>query len=58
MAKFKVATPAGLSFTTAVAGDYCYEMEDLAYLGAVIIEGPNAEDGFIAFAQGADAAYA
>ena len=58
MAKFKVATPAGLSFTTAGAGAYGYEMEDLAYLGAEIVEGPTDEDGFIAFAQDCDAVYA
>ncbi len=58
MAKFKIATPAGLSFTTAGAGDYGYEMEDLAYLDAEIVEGPTDEDGFIAFAQDADAIYA
>ena len=58
MAKFKVATPAGLSFTTAAGGEYGYEMEDLAYLGAEIVEGPTDEDGFIAFAQDCDAVYA
>jgi D-3-phosphoglycerate dehydrogenase len=58
MAKFKVATPAGLSFTTATGGGYGYEMEDLAYLDAEIVEGPTDEDGFIAFAQDADAVYA
>ncbi|MEI7711359.1 MAG: C-terminal binding protein [Rhodospirillales bacterium] len=58
MAKFKVATPAGLSFTTAAGGEYGYEMEDLAYLDAEIVEGPTDEDGFIAFAQDCDAVYA
>lgn len=57
MAKFKIATPAGASFTTA-GGGYDYEMEALAGLDAEIVEGPATEDGFIAFAQDADAIYA
>jgi D-3-phosphoglycerate dehydrogenase len=56
LAKFKIATPAGASFTVA-GGDYDYEMEDLAGLDAEIVEGPTDEDGFIAFAQDADAIY-
>ncbi len=56
MAKFKIATPAGASFTVA-GGGYDYEMEDLAGLDAEIVEGPTDEDGFIAFAQDADAIY-
>ena len=57
MAKYKIATPAGASFTVA-GGGYDYEMEDLAYLDAEIIEGPTDEDGFIKFCQDADAIYA
>ncbi len=56
MAKFKIATPAGASFTVA-GGGYDYEMEDLAGLDAEIVEGPTDEDGFIKFAQDADAVY-
>jgi D-3-phosphoglycerate dehydrogenase len=57
LAKFKIATPAGASFTTA-GGGYEYEMEPLAGIDAEIVEGPVTEDGFIAFAQDADAIYA
>ena len=57
MAKFKIATPAGASFTTA-GGGYDYEMEPLAGIDAEIVEGPATEDGFIAFAQDADVVYA
>ena len=57
MAKFKIATPAGASFTTA-GGGYDYEMEPLEGIDAEIVEGPATEDGFIAFAQDADAVYA
>ena len=56
MAKFKIATPAGASFTVA-GGGYDYEMEDLVGLDAEIVEGPTDEDGFIKFAQDADAVY-
>ena len=56
MAKFKIATPAGASFTTA-GGGYDYEMEPLDGIDAEIVEGPTDEDGFIAFAQDADAVY-
>jgi D-3-phosphoglycerate dehydrogenase len=56
MAKFKIATPAGASFTTA-GGGYDYEMEALAGIDAEIVEGPANEDGFIAFAKDADAIY-
>jgi D-3-phosphoglycerate dehydrogenase len=57
LARFKIATPAGASFTTA-GGGYGYEMEALAGLDAEIVEGPADEDGFIRFAQDADAIYA
>ena len=56
MAKFKIATPAGASFTVE-GGGYDYEMEDLADLDAEIVEGPTDEDGFIKVAQDADAIY-
>ncbi len=56
MAKFKIATPTGASFTTA-GGGYDYEMEPLDGIDAEIVEGPADEDGFIAFAQDADAVY-
>ena len=56
MAKFKIATPAGASFTVA-GGGYEYEMEPLEGLDAQILEGPTDEDGFIAFAKDADVVY-
>jgi D-3-phosphoglycerate dehydrogenase / 2-oxoglutarate reductase len=56
LAKFKIATPAGASFTVA-GGGYDYEMEDLSGLDAEIVEGPTDEDGFIKFAHDADAIY-
>lgn len=57
MAKFKIATPAGASFSTAPV-DYNYESEALAGLDYEIVEGPANEDGFIAVAKDADAIYA
>lgn len=57
MAKFKVVTPAGASFTVA-GGGYEYEMEALEPIGAEIVECPATEDGFIAAARDADAVYA
>ncbi len=57
MAKFKIITPAGASFTTA-GGGYDYEMEGLAGLDAEIVEGPTDEAGFIAAARDADVLYA
>ena len=57
MARFKIATPAGASFTTA-GGGYDYEMGELAGIDAEIVEGPTNEDGFIAFARDADVIYA
>jgi D-3-phosphoglycerate dehydrogenase len=56
VAKFKIATPAGASFTVA-GGGYDYEMEPLRGLDAEIVEGPADEDGFIKFARDADAVY-
>lgn len=57
MAKFKIATPAGASFTTA-GGGYDDEMRPLAGIDCEIVEGPTDEDGFIAFCQDADVIYA
>ena len=57
MAKFRILTPAGASFTTA-GGGYDYEMEALAGLDAEIVECPATEVGFIAAAKGVDAVYA
>ena len=57
MAKYKIATPAGASFTVA-GGGYDLEMEPLEGIDAAIVEGPADEDGFIAFAKDADAVYA
>ena len=58
MAKFRIATPAGVSFTVA-GGDYGYEMEALTPIDAEIFEiPPGSEDEFVAAARGADALYA
>ena len=58
MAKFKVVTPAGLSFTMA-GGGYELEMEALGPLGAEIVEIPaGTEDEFVKAARDADALYA
>jgi D-3-phosphoglycerate dehydrogenase / 2-oxoglutarate reductase len=57
MAKFKVVTPKGASFTVA-GGGYGYELEELTPIGAEIIEAPTDEVGFIAAAKDADAIYA
>ncbi len=58
MAKFKIITPAGASFTTA-GGGYDFEMEALEGMDAEIVEGPvDDEDAFIALARDADAMYA
>ncbi len=56
MAKYKIATPAGASFTVA-GGGYDYEMEGLEGIDAEIVEGPADENGFVAFARDADAVY-
>src|SRR5690242_20634088 len=57
MAKFKIITPAGLSFS--VAGGYDYEMEALQGLDAEIVEAPKgSEDEFIAASRDADVLYA
>ena len=57
MAKYKIATPAGASFTVA-GGGYDLEMEPLEGIDCEIVEGPTDEDGFIKFCQDADAIYA
>lgn len=57
MAKFKIVTPAGASFSVA-GGGYGYEMEALEGLDAEIVECPATEEGFIAAARDADAVYA
>ena len=57
MAKFKICTPAGASFTVA-GGGYDLEMEALNGMDAEIVEAPATEDGFLAAAKDADAIYA
>src|SRR5262249_4103969 len=58
MAKFKVATPAGASYTVA-GGAYASEMEALTPLGAEIVEIPGgSEEDFVKAARDADALYA
>ncbi len=57
MAKFRVVTPAGASFTVA-GGGYALESEALTPLGAEIVEALTDEAGFIAAAKDADAVYA
>jgi D-3-phosphoglycerate dehydrogenase / 2-oxoglutarate reductase len=58
MAKFKVVTPAGASFTVA-GGGYKLEMEALGPIGAEIVEiDAAAEEEFAKAARDADALYA
>lgn len=58
MAKFRIATPAGASFTVA-GGGYGYEMEALTPIDAEIYEiPPGSEEEFVAAARQADALYA
>ncbi len=58
MAKYRIATPAGASFTVA-GGGYGYEMEALTPIDAEIFEIPaGSEDEFVAAAKDADALYA
>jgi D-3-phosphoglycerate dehydrogenase len=58
VAKFKVVTPAGASYTVAGAG-YDLEMEALAPLGAEIVEiAAPSDDDFVKAARDADALYA
>jgi D-3-phosphoglycerate dehydrogenase / 2-oxoglutarate reductase len=55
--KFRIATPAGTSYTTA--SDYGYEMEALKPIDAEIYEVPaGSEDEFVSAARDADALYA
>src|SRR5262245_36104113 len=58
MAKFKIATPAGASFSVAGVG-YKLEMEGLGALAAEIVEIPDGtEEEFARAARDADALYA
>jgi D-3-phosphoglycerate dehydrogenase / 2-oxoglutarate reductase len=57
MARFKIVTPKGASFTTA-GGGYAFETEALGPIDAEIVEAPTHEDEFIAIARTADAIYA
>jgi D-3-phosphoglycerate dehydrogenase len=58
LAKFRIATPAGASYTVA-GGGYGYEMEALAPIDAEIFEIPaGSEEDFVAAARQADALYA
>lgn len=58
MAKFKIVTPAGASFTVA-GGGYDYEMEALERLDAEIVEAPgDSPEAFLQVARDADAIYA
>ena len=58
MARFRIATPAGASFTVA-GGGYGYELEALTPIDAEIYEIPaGSEDEFVAAAKYADALYA
>src|SRR4051794_11763216 len=56
MAKYRIVTPAGASFTTA-GGGYALESEALAGMDAEIVEAPTDTAGFIAAAKTADAIY-
>jgi D-3-phosphoglycerate dehydrogenase len=57
MAKYRIVTPAGASFTVA-GGGYALESEALEGLDAEIVEAPTDTAGFIAAAKEADAIYA
>ncbi len=57
MARPKIVTPVGASFSTA-GGGYDLELESLLPLDAEIVEAPADEHGFIAAARDADAIYA
>ncbi|MFC7473557.1 C-terminal binding protein [Dankookia sp. GCM10030260] len=56
MAKYRIVTPAGASFTVA-GGGYALESEALAGMDAEIVEAPTDTAGFIAAAKTADAIY-
>ena len=58
MAKFKIATPAGVTYSAA-GGAYDYEMEGLGSLDVEIVEIPaGTEDEFVVAARDCDALYA
>jgi D-3-phosphoglycerate dehydrogenase len=57
MAKYRILTPAGASFSNS-GGGYSFEMEALEGLDAEILECPATEEGFVAAARGVDAVYA
>src|SRR5499427_3984532 len=57
MAKFRILTPAGSSFSNS-GGGYSFELEALENLDAEIFECPNSEEAFIAAAKDVDAVYA
>ncbi|MCS6891888.1 MAG: C-terminal binding protein [Rhodovarius sp.] len=57
MARYRIVTPAGASFTVA-GGGYALEMEALAGMDAEIVEAPAEPAAFIAAARDADAVYA
>src|SRR4051812_1861842 len=58
VAKFRIATPAGASFTVA-GGGYGYELEALTPIEAEIYEvAAGSEDEFVTAAKDADALYA
>ena len=57
MAKYRIATPVGASFTVA-GGGYDLELEALEGMDAEIVEIPADEAGFIAAVQDFDAVYA
>src|SRR6266478_9951022 len=58
VAKFRIATPAGASFTVA-GGDYGYELEALTAIDAEIYEiKAGSEEEFVTAAKDADALYA
>jgi len=57
MPKFRILTPAGLSFSN-IGGGYSFEMEALDGLEVEIFECPANEAAFIAAALGVDAVYA
>jgi D-3-phosphoglycerate dehydrogenase len=56
VAKYKIVTPMGASFSVAGTG-YEYEMEALEGMDAEMVEVPATEEGFIAGAKDADAIY-
>jgi len=57
MAKFRVLTPAGASFSNS-GGGYSFEMEALEGLDVEIFECATNEESFITAAKGVDAVYA